>query len=93
MLAALQLTSLEAIPTTGTAIRAGLAPRGPLRRNSLRPSACPGVVDASEEFLEAHALVHDLGHNISLLALQLMVPRKKAETVAEFHAWNARRES
>lgn len=93
MLIAAQVTSLEAIPTTGTAIRAHLPARCPPRRNSFRPSACPGVADASEELLEARALVHDLDHNIALLDLQLMAPRKKAEVVADFHARNARRAS
>jgi hypothetical protein len=46
----------------------------------------------SEEFLEAHTMVRDLEHNISLLDLQPMVPRKKAEFVAGFRARNEWRE-
>jgi hypothetical protein len=58
---------------------------------SFARSACPCAADVSEELLEAHALVCDLGHRITLCDLQPMVPRKKAELVAVFHAGNDRR--
>jgi hypothetical protein len=58
---------------------------------SFARTACPSGADVSEELLEAHALVCDLGHRITLRDLQPTVSRKKAELVAVFHAGDDRR--